>query len=308
MPFLTERIHTKPQRRFNRSYGTKDYPYILYYFRGTPKSIVCPHFWELRWAYGCPYECAYCYLQGTFRGNKEPRYVPLEHVLTTLEYIFKNESLESSIFNSGELADSLMNPKFMERIADKFEEQNKHKLLLLTKGTAVDFLVRKPRRQTIVSFSLNCDEVWRRWEHKTPPPKQRIKAAKAVFEAGYEVRIRIDPIFPVNNWRDQYSDLISELFDALTPERITLGTPRGLAKTLMFSKDRSWAEFFSNGEKTRWGLKLNPLTRKEIYSYIIQFLTDLGFDKSKIAICKETKEIWAQLRLDSSKCRCNCVW
>ena len=29
--------------------------------------IVCPHFLELKWAYGCPFNCAYCYLQGTLR-------------------------------------------------------------------------------------------------------------------------------------------------------------------------------------------------------------------------------------------------
>jgi len=26
------------------------------------RSVVCPHFLELKWAYGCPYDCAWCYL------------------------------------------------------------------------------------------------------------------------------------------------------------------------------------------------------------------------------------------------------
>lgn len=29
--------------------------------------VVCPHFLELKWAYGCPFDCAWCYLKGTFR-------------------------------------------------------------------------------------------------------------------------------------------------------------------------------------------------------------------------------------------------
>ena len=29
--------------------------------------VVCPHFLELKWANGCPFNCAWCYLQGTFR-------------------------------------------------------------------------------------------------------------------------------------------------------------------------------------------------------------------------------------------------
>ena len=33
--------------------------------------VVCPHFLELKWAYGCPYDCAWCYLKGTFRFRPE---------------------------------------------------------------------------------------------------------------------------------------------------------------------------------------------------------------------------------------------
>jgi len=32
-----------------------------------PEDIVCPHFLELKWALGCPFNCAWCYLQGTLR-------------------------------------------------------------------------------------------------------------------------------------------------------------------------------------------------------------------------------------------------
>jgi len=82
---------------------------IIVPFEKTPFDIVCPHFWELRWAYGCPYHCAYCYLQGTFRGNKEPRTKNIDEILFTLDNAFKDRTLEPSIFNSGELSDSLMN-------------------------------------------------------------------------------------------------------------------------------------------------------------------------------------------------------
>jgi len=29
--------------------------------------VVCPHFVELKWANGCDFDCAWCYLKGTFR-------------------------------------------------------------------------------------------------------------------------------------------------------------------------------------------------------------------------------------------------
>ena len=63
-----------------KTFGTKKHPNIIRYFEKTPKDICCPHFYELNWAYGCKFNCAYCYLQGTFRGNVEPRYIPLKEV------------------------------------------------------------------------------------------------------------------------------------------------------------------------------------------------------------------------------------
>lgn len=284
---------------------------IIYFFRKTPPSIVCPHFWELRWAWGCPFNCAYCYLQGTFRGNKQPRYKSLTRVLFALQKAF-NDRPKPTIFNSGELADSLMNPILMEQIADKFEEQNKHKLLILTKSTNIKFLLKKPRKQTIISFSINAPKPASLWEKGAPSPAERIEAAKAVSKVGYEVRIRIDPIFPIENWQSQYGELVDSIFSQLMPERITLGTPRGLRKTLLFSKNLSWAGYLA--EDSGWGKKVLNEVRKEIYFFLYNKLCNLGFEKSKISLCKETVMMWGALNINPGsylnweKCRCNCVW
>jgi spore photoproduct lyase len=316
VPLIQSQFYVQPQPRQDRAYGTRERPHLLFYFRKTPPSIVCPHFWELRWAYGCPYDCAYCYLQGTLRGNKEPKVKPLEQTLSTLDYAFRDATLEPTIFNSGELADSLMNPKVMEQIADKFEEQRKHKLLLLTKGvndlSKIDFLIKKPRKQTILSLSLNAQKVWELWEHLTPSPQKRIEIAKMAMEAGYEIRFRIDPIFPIDNWKIHYEELIYAIFAEMpqSPNRFTLGTPRGLAKTLRYAEDRSWEKiaFTDNPEHSGWGKKAPALIRKDIYTHIYDKLVVLGFDKSKVAMCKETLSMWEEMGLDHNVCKCNCVW
>jgi spore photoproduct lyase len=287
---------------------------IVVYFSKTPKDIVCPHFWELRWAFGCPFDCAYCYLQGTGRGNKNPRYRPIIRVLKAIDKAFHHDYFvkHPSIFNSGELSDSLMKPENMKAIADFFETQDRHKLLLLTKSDRVEWLTHKPRRQTIISFSLNADKVSKLWEKRTPSPYQRIDAAKKLVECGYSVRIRVDPIFPIENWKRHYEDLIYTMLSELPsdPDRITLGTPRGLSKTLMFSKDRSWeiVAFTDKPEYTGWGKKAPISLRKEIYGFFFDKLTDLGFDKSKIALCKETTLMWRDMGLNQDMCRCNCIW
>jgi len=284
---------------------------IIVHFEKTPYDIVCPHFWELRWAFGCPFNCAYCYLQGTGRGNKNPRYRPVNKVIRAIDRAFKHEYFlkHQSIFNSGELSDSLMNPSYMKQIADFFESQDRHRLLLLTKSHRVEWLTERPRKQTVASFSLNATEVWRRWEKGTSSPQQRIDAARELSESGYEVRIRIDPIFPIDNWKEHYADLIYSTLFKLTPERITLGTPRGLAKTLMFARDRSWEKiaFADEPESTGWGKKAPSSVRKEIYLFFYDKLDILGFHKSRIAICKETRSLWTELDLNPNSCRCNCI-
>jgi spore photoproduct lyase len=296
---------------------------ILRYFYKTPKKIVCPHFWELNWAYGCPFDCAYCYLQGTLRGKKGFRILPLKHVISTLHTAFnghKNPFIppieEPTIFNSGELTDSLAEPSLMEKIMDEFEKQKKHKILLLTKSCNVNFLLEKVRKQVIISFSINAPTVWKLWEKKTPSPHQRIEAAKKLSDIGYIVRIRIDPIFPIKNWQIEYGKLIKFLLSKFTPERITLGTPRGLAKTKMYAKDLSWWIFAFEqhpSERTGWGMKIATQLREKIYHFIIKKLQECKFT-NPISLCKETEEMWKKLRMDPGKypywenCKCNCVW
>jgi spore photoproduct lyase len=287
---------------------------IVVYFSKTPFDIVCPHFWELRWAFGCPFDCAYCYLQGTGRGNKNPKYRPINKVIKAIDQAFKHEYFmkHSSIFNSGELSDSLMNPTNMKQIADLFETQNRHKLLLLTKSHRVEWLTQEPRKQTIASFSLNAHEIWERWEKRASSPQQRINAAKQLLELGYEIRIRIDPIFPIENWKKHYEDLIYSMLSDLPsdPDRITIGTPRGLSKTLIFAKDKTWEQiaFTDKPENSGWGKKAPASLRTEIYRFCFDKLGSLGFDKSRIALCKETRSMWKELGLDCTTSKCNCVW
>ncbi|MDO9210911.1 MAG: hypothetical protein Q7V48_09215, partial [Deltaproteobacteria bacterium] len=67
--------------------------------------VVCPHFLELKWAYGCPFDCSWCYLKGTFRfrpNGKEPvikDYGKIElHTKAFLEEVKTPE-----ILNTGEI-------------------------------------------------------------------------------------------------------------------------------------------------------------------------------------------------------------
>jgi len=289
---------------------------IVCQFDKTPANICCGKFWELRWGFGCPFDCNYCYLRGTSRGNMKPRYVRVDLVLEALDQIFSDSSFNNgkpATFNSGELSDSWMNPRLMIQIADKFEEQRKHRLFTLTKfgckSEMLHFLLTKKRNQTVTAFSVNPPAVARLYERAAHLPSERIEAAKCLSNAGYDTRLRIDPIFPIDGWKEHYSDLISMILSTFTPNRIILGTPRGLWKTIVFAQkagvDMSWTNYFSNTE-TGWGKKLPFDKRLEIYRFMYNQLESLGFPKEKVTMCKEETSMWQTMSLSFRELTCNC--
>jgi spore photoproduct lyase len=273
--------------------------------------IVCPHFLELKWAYGCPFDCAWCYLKGTFRFRSEGTkpaikdYEKIElHTRTFLEKVRTPE-----ILNTGEIADSLMFESgelpFSKFIIPIFSSQKLHKVLFLTKSSNVRNLVEiEPHDQAIVSFSLNAIPVAEKWE-KAPPVLKRIEAAKKVYQAGYEVRIRLDPMVPVEKWQEHYLHLVDTIFQNLMPERITLGSLRGLQSTINGCTDRSWVKYLK--ESSNWGKKIDFQTRYDMYSTIIRQL-GTRYEFTKVALCKETVQMWDSLKMDYQKIRCNCLW
>jgi spore photoproduct lyase len=274
-----------------------------------PTDVVCPHFMELKWANGCPYNCAWCYLQGTFRfTGKQPRIKDHDKILQHVKTFLDNGS-QPEILNTGELADSLLSEgtddPFSKFIIPTFEKQNKHKILFLTKSTDVKNLLKIDKHDTVImSFSMNALPVAARWE-KAPDVEDRIKAAKKVADAGYEVRIRIDPMVPVFEWEEHYVDLVDRIFRSFMPERITFGSLRGLQSTINNSSDRSWVRFLS--ERSNWGKKIDADTRYAMYKRIIDHLGE-SYGYRNVALCKETVDMWNRLGMDYRKIRCNCVW
>jgi len=274
-------------------------------------NVVCPHFLELKWAYGCPFDCAWCFLKGTLRLiNTKTRPVVKDYckIQRHLESLFRNDGQSREVLNTGELADSLMaestHRPFSKFIVSLFEEQERHKVLFVTKSTAIKNLIEiRNQTQVIVSFSLNAPSVARRWE-KAPSVEKRIEAAKILSDLGYEVRVRIDPVVPIENWQKEYFGLIDLIFDRFAPERITLGSLRGLQSTINNAKDKSWVMFLT--EHSNWGKKIASDARYAAYNTIIKYLKS-KYNYTRVALCKETIEIWDKLGMDYKKIRCNCL-
>ena len=110
---------------------------------------------------------------------------------------------------------------------------------------------------------------------------------------------------PIPDWEEHYTSLVDQVFASFTPERITLGSLRGLQSTINGSTDKSWVEYLK--ENSNWGKKVDFKTRYEIYAAMIKKLKDV-YQYEGIALCKETVAMWAKLGMNYREIRCNCVW
>jgi spore photoproduct lyase len=215
--------------------------------------VVCPHFLELKWANGCYFNCSWCYLQGTYRFHPEwksgrPNIKDYEITKLHLKTFIESDS-RPEILNAGELSDSLLTEHQKKPFSHLLEEvfstnHTKHRVLFLTKSNRVENIVKLDlQKYFIMSFTLNAFEVASRWEKGAPSVEKRIEAAKKVYDAEYEVRIRIDPMVPIDNWQKAYSNLVDEVFSNFIPKRITIGSLRGLNSTTLLDNFFSQSYF-----------------------------------------------------------------
>jgi spore photoproduct lyase len=272
--------------------------------------IVCPHFLELKWAYGCPFDCSWCYLKGTLRFQESGTSPVPKEVDKVKKHIraFRKGWRRREILNSGEIGDSLMfehnGYALSKNILPLFTGQNLHRVLIVTKSNKIRHLIETDfTEEAIVSFSVNSEAVARRWE-RAPSTTKRIEAAEKLSQMGYITRIRIDPMVPIRGWSSQYNRLIDKIFERLTPERITLGSLRGLQSTINNCPDKSWVRYVEEG--SNWGKKVAFEKRRDMYLSMVKHLErDHGYDR--IALCKETVEMWDGLGYDYRDITCNCL-
>jgi spore photoproduct lyase len=194
--------------------------------------ILCPHFDRVKFASnGCFYQCDWCYLKLTYRANRPfiTVYADYDHIIKRLKKRLSHES-GPVIFNSGEMADSLAMEHITgaaRRFIPWFGTTDNGYLFMLTKSDSVnDILDLDHNNHTIVAWSINEATVSRKFEIGAPSFVRRLNAARKVQDAGYPVRIRLDPIVPFHGWRSAYATTVNSIFGAISPERVTIGTLR----------------------------------------------------------------------------------
>lgn len=280
---------------------------FIRFFDKTPPGIICPHFHILAHANGCIFECAYCYLQLTFRGKvKQVVFNNRADLLREVRQFLLRK--EPSVLNAGELADALavdLHTNLMRELIPLFGAQERHLLVLLTKSANVDHLADLPHNgRTVISFSVNAQEVAARYEIGSPSPYERVAAGARARAAGYRVRFRIDPIIPVEGWREEYAALVTRILDAAPPERMTIGSLRFFPNVRTYAaklgRDTTVFDYATEMSREDGRRRLSLQQRIEVYRHIMSLLPP----ELPAGLCKETEVCTRAVGLPAGVCNC----
>ena len=169
---------------------------------------------------GCTASCMYCYLVCNYNKcaylrlfvNREKM---LEKIIKTAEKSDKDLTFEIGS-NSDLVLENTITNNLVWTI-ENFKDSKKGKLTFPTKFDMVEPLLDLDHKGKIIArVSVNPEEIINNVEFGTSRLDGRINAINKLKEAGYEVGILIAPVIFVENWKEEYLELIKTLESRLS--------------------------------------------------------------------------------------------
>ncbi|TGL08742.1 SPL family radical SAM protein [Leptospira levettii] len=189
-------------------------------------------------ALNCIYDCEYCYLQGMFPSANLVLFVNWEDFFTeTKKFLDNHGSLYLALsYDTDLLALESFFPATKSWIQFASTEPNLT-LEIRTKSTnfqSISHLTSNPN--IILAWTISPQIVIDTIEHGTPSLQARIKTIQKTIEAGWKVRVCIDPVLRIPDWKIHYQSLAELLGKELNPKGITELSVGGFRMNLDFLK------------------------------------------------------------------------
>jgi len=185
---------------------------------------ICCGYRIINAATGCHLDCSYCILQGYLTNPLLTVYANTDDLMTQLSSFLSSEEDEFYRLGTGELTDSLsLDPIFEHArlLVPFFADKPNAILELKTKTTRIEDLLELDHGgRTVVSWSLNADQIVRREEHGAPPVAERLQAARRCQEAGYRIGFHFDPLIDFPGWEESYRRVVDAIFEHVAPSSI----------------------------------------------------------------------------------------
>jgi DNA repair photolyase len=187
-----------------------------------------PFAWSLNPYMGCAHRCTFCYVRAFEARADRPsddRYGASIRVKTNVAEVLRRElarpSWEPEAVAVGAATDPYQPAEGRYRLTraciEAFAEAA-NPFSIITRGPLivrdVDVLAEAARRARVsVTFSVPTldEEIWRRTEPGTSPPRQRLRALSRLVEAGVSASVGMAPILPgLSDRRDLLEEVVRE--------------------------------------------------------------------------------------------------
>jgi spore photoproduct lyase len=163
-------------------------------------------------AMNCIYGCEYCYLQGMYLSANLVVFVNIEDTFSELEKRLRDEKLY--VCNSYD-TDLMAIEGLTGFASDWIDFATEHVNLtveLRTKSANFASIATKTAIPNFyLAWSVSPEEYSRKYEHNTPGLSARIESMSKAIENGWKVRLCIDPAICGEDWKDRYSEMVSEI-------------------------------------------------------------------------------------------------
>ena len=254
---------------------------------------------------GCPMDCVYCILQAYLNTPYLSFFLNIEDLFSELTTKLSAHPNPVMRIGTGEFTDSMALDRITglsTRLVNFFGQQTKGLLELKTKSAAVENLQNLQHNgRTIVSWSLNSEEVITHQEIRAASLEQRFNAAMRCVEWGYDCAFHFDPIISYPGWEEGYRRVIDQLFEKIPAERIvwiSLGGFRYLPSlkkiaSERFPQTRIFAHEFIDGMDNK--RRYFRFFRVKLYKLIYEELKARCAPNTCIYFCMESDEIWQEI-------------
>ena len=305
---------------------------ILPWIRNADAKEYCPGNWaDLRIGEGaCGLRCRGCFLVMTHRVFCDPsRHVVFENVEDYADAVYRwlKKPDRKNLGLGIDCSDSLLYEgvtgharRLIPLFADSKWNPDQCKIILLTKSKNVHYLEGLPTTNVVLTFSLNPQEIANLWEGKfgngemvTPSISERLQASLRGQEMGFDIRWRIDPVIPADNWQGIYAEFFASCAKAgHRPSIITVGSYRQMGPGLERFVEKwglpkvEWhvSDLIKDGDH----LHLPEEDRVSIYRRIVTQIHAAWAKKwwPTVALCKEPLQ--TRKRVCAVCDKCNCGW
>lgn len=187
-------------------------------FKGSPlcDSFGHENFYYSTGAMNCLYNCEYCYLQGMYPSGNLVVFVNIEEYFDEIcKEITGKDAYICISYDTDLLALEPMTGLVNDWIG--FAAHNtSYTIEVRTKSANFGAIASKnPVNNFILAWSLSPPSVISEYEHGTPGLPARLEQIRRAVKSGWRVRLCIDPIIALKDWKDQYAMLVASIRDTV---------------------------------------------------------------------------------------------